>query len=290
MNLMSSDTKKKKVLIGVAIGGIIAIVVILIIFWDKLPFNNPDDPKNDPDNELYVPPGTGGVDPSENDYYVLDEDKTYVTPNLELKNMKFVGLEDNGMLRTIKVKDESGKTLDFAVTYDTIFFDASKNKVILSSTLKTSDNVTLSAFVSKDENATNKAVTVTLNNTEKLHYTPVITLEKTKEHLYIINLETKTRYKVDRKATFTNALSGDMMTSSDILHGDRLFIYEGETKLYTPPNEHQEGEFSPTDMYDTDPKGKNDEIFPTLKEDKVYSKDLKTIDVEQIFIYPSTTH
>lgn len=288
MNLMASDTKKKKILIGVSIGGLIAIIIILIIFWDKLPFNNPDDPNNDPDNDLYVPPGVGGVDPSDNDYYVLDEDKTYVTPNLEVQNVKFVGFEDNGMSRTLKVKDETGKILDFEVTYDTIFFDASKNKVVLSSTLKTSDKVTLSAFTSKDENATNKAVTVTLNSSEKLHYTPVMTLEKTEEYVYIINLETKTRYKVDRNATFTNALSGDVMYDTDILHGDRLFIYEGETRIYESPNKYQEGEFSPKELYEKDPIGKNGNIFPTLKEDKVYSKDLKTINVEQVFIYPST--
>lgn len=323
MNLLNNGGNKKKWIIGSITAFVILLIILIIIFWDKLPFTpKPED--TEPElPEQYIPDGGGNFRPDHtDDGFIVDDKRQYIVPNEFDEDTEIVSYSDEGNYLALKVKDKDGNVLEYAVKHDTIIFDAKTNKVILPSKLvgkkgvkilsSTSETLTEDGDKvepnknkgdkdsevqdedkkSKDTNKrtnTHDLIAIIPNAPKNLHYTPVYSLEKTEEYVYILNLDTKTRYRLERTAKTVNALSGLEISENDLVFGDRLFIYEGKT---VPEHkfEVEEDDYISPELVDslTTTEGKNSKYFETVKEDDLLSKDFKTIDVAEVYVYPQT--
>ena len=324
MNLLDNGGNKKKWIIGGLIALLILLIILIILFWDKvIPSPKPED--GEPElPEQYIPNVGGNFRPDHSDDgFIIDKEKQYIIPNEFDEEIEIVSYSDEGNYLALKVKDKDGNLLEYAIKHETIIFDAKTNKVLLPSKLVGKKGVKLlsstseslkedgtkrdpnevSEFEVKDKDKeevkpkdksgkrtdTHSLIAIIPNAPKNLHYTPIYSIEKTKEHVYILNLETKTRYRLDRDARTVNALNGLEISENDLVFGDRLFIYEGEiVKEYK--HEVEDDDYISPELLDslTTTEGKNSKYFEVVDEDALMSKDFKTVDVAEVYVYPQT--
>lgn len=315
MNLLNSGGNKKKWIIGGIGAFLILLVILIIIFWDKLPIHPEPEPIPGPEiPDQYIPDGGGNFNPDFDDRgFVVSDTLQYVTPNETQEEIEVISYTDEGSYLSFLVKDKDGNLLQYAVKHETIIFDAKTNKVILPSKLEGQNGVKLLASSPKtsteepseqsetteptkedktkpqDRTSTHNVIAVIPNAPENLHYTPIYSIEKTEDYVYILNLDTETRYRLSRDARTVNVLSGLEISENDLMFGDRLFIYEGET-VSEYKHEVEEDDFISPKLIDylSTTEGKNSEYFKTTSEDELLSDKFKTVDVSEVYVYPHT--
>lgn len=334
MDIFDNGNSKKKWIIGGITALVILLITLVIIFWDNLPFT--PKPEQDEDSptppEDYFPTYPGGKFNIHrtDDGFIIDKNQTYVIPNEKTKVSEVLALEDEGVQLVLTVKNQDGTLAKYAIKYDTIVFDAKEKNIILSSKVNGKKGVTfLSRTIKKKEEGVSKTkqdvsladlnkgksdtngkntvdsvnketkiqdnipsheiTAVIFNEPDNLHYSPLMSMEKTEDYVYILNLETKTRYKAHRDTKIVNVLNGLQMSENELMFGDRLFIYEGDmVPKYKMPIEEDDF-LSPSLVEElTSKDGVNGQYFKLTKEKDLLSKDFKTVEVAEIYVYPHT--
>lgn len=313
MNLLSKGEDKKKWIIGGSIALIVLIVVLVVLFWDKLPFTDKPDDDTEPDKTPhYIPSGINNYKPTSDDNgFVVDETKEYELPEDSVGVSEVLSYEDVGGYIELKVKGDDNKTYTYKLSHDTIVFDAKTKQVVLPYKVEGVKNLTFMTSTVKqigvsgssdkpevlytedgsaDLSSSHKLLNIVINEPKNFTYTALETLEKTEDNVYIINIAEKTRYKLSREARTVNALNGLELSENDLMFGDKFFIYTGDKVVKEYQFELEDDDFISKELVESieTKNGKNDEYFKLSKEEDLLSKGFKTIEVSEVYVYPNT--
>lgn len=275
MNLLGNGINKKKwTIIILAVIIVIAISLFLIFKGNKGQEENEQPQNNQTENNDNYTGHGGGLPIIGRDDKDQDEDIDIVVPTEEDKGV-IKQYNDFSSYAELTITTE-GKDVTFKLTPNGIVYDAKTNKVLYPSELKSKGEVKV-LYSAGNISGVEQAEVVIKNADKDLQYTPTMSVVTFNDEVYVINEQTKTKYRVYSDTKLTNALSGGVYNKKDLKTGDRLFVYTGTPEPAKPIVIEE------------------DEVSTPIQEDyfnaeKVESpseyKDYKHVETKEIYVYP----
>lgn len=232
MNLSGGEKNYKKWILIIGIPLLIVAVILYFIFKGNitgLEFSEPDKPNVQVDKSENS--GTGGLTQSEG---TLPEEQE--TENVQLKKTvvnksgKLTGVVNKGTYAELKI-GKGKKSETFRLVPRSIVFDSDKQKVILPSEIEEGYNVSLYATPESEMLDGSKEVSqvdLVVTGNEKVSYVSSTNVLKTKKGTYLVDSDSKVKYKLPSNPTIKNSFTGYYMNPSEIREGDGVFVYVGK--------------------------------------------------------------
>lgn len=297
MDLLGGNRKKKRIIIFSIAVFVLLLILLGLLFWFKFNSNNvvskPSTKTPTPVVKHLSPPvnSTNSTSSTPSKTPI-----TYKESDFSGSLSKFVDHSTFGVLTVISGKVK--KT--FAIYTDSPVFDASSDRVVSPAKVSSSKGIKVVSVTKIDGLTPNTdssiqyplASALILNSKGNMYYSQVSSVEQSGASLYLLDILTKTAYKVLPNTTVENAITDSVYDSTNIAEGTRVFIQVGKPKGVAPTASENLPDSNMSPNY-VAKLGAQSDLSKQQRRDNNYTpasssslKGYKSVVASKIFVYP----